>query len=888
MEPPRTPRSRYRTAPNTPIQSNRSPGPWLYSPIQASRSPGPLATLLARLTKCSEFNAATIQTAVRDLVELGSQIDTTLTQDEFRRAYGFQTLLKLIESVASMKDQPDSTLGKSLVQLCIAVLSVFSKALMDHHGNRRYFATRALGGGWRVLERVIESLMLHLPKDALLTREPNSVMQLIKQLVDLATDAFKHSSASKQSNQSAADTDASTQRNDAGTPDDKATNGNGASDDHDQVSTIPLDNAKEFAQSIVADAVRVTNGRAVRLLAVLYNSCQERDFDLRSGLSTSLAILAVINQLAVLSRHNKVAIHHAGVLSLLLPGLSSANLSSPHGMALAKFCECLLELGSNQLDETAELFRQASESDGARQVLLKALRQSKQPATIQFDFSSSGHCSIELPALPRVFPPTSGYSFAAWVRIDQFDAESHTTLFGAFDATQTCFVLIYIEKDTHQLILQTSVTSSKPSVRFKKAKFRAGEWYHVALVHRPAKPSRLSQVALYLNGRFVDEIHSQYPEVPPLLPEPRQSHALPQTTASRRRSVEAFLGTPQDLAFRPAGRTNESQWSLANSHLYDTCLSLDIVAVQAAIGPRYSGNFQDCIGAFLTYRASAELNRYNEAVYREKSDKTEIVQMTQHHGSETLPESKILVSLSASSISDVDGVLGGNLDIKDFLSDKALHQYHSLTRNGNSIIFNAARPAVKEAVMRAYGAAIITGNPTIHHAQALDEATWQIGGSLPITMKIFQTADTDDAIIASVEILFECIEDNWRTSEAMEKGDGFGVLAILLREKLELGHASPQGSLYKNIVSQRKSSERDALALRLLKTILKFVGYDAERPERSLLINPMAYRILLVDFDTWRTVSVECQKLYFQQISDFIWKNNHQAFNMKRFNRNSE
>lgn len=74
--------------------------------------------------------------------------------------------------------------------------------------------------------------------------------------------------------------------------------------------------------------------------------------------------------------------------------------------------------------------------------------------------------------------------------------------------------------------------------------------------------------------------------------------------------------------------------------------------------------------------------------------------------------------------------------------------------------------------------------------------------------------------------------------------------------------------------------------MRLLRIILDFVGYNFERPEKSLLINPMAYRILLVDFDTWRTISAGCQKLYFRQIADFVWKNNNQAFNMKRFNRN--
>ncbi|KAG9719888.1 beach-domain-containing protein, partial [Aureobasidium melanogenum] len=315
----------------------------------------------------------------------------------------------------------------------------------------------------------------------------------------------------------------------------------------------------------------------------------------------------------------------------------------------------------------------------------------------------------------------------------------------------------------------------------------------------------------------------------------------------------------------------------------DVSLSPELVAVHQKLGPRYCGNFQDCIGPFLTYRASAELNRYNEMLHADKDDKSEIVKATQSQGSELLPEGKLLISMSASSIVNMNGLLVNGVNIGDMLNEKAAAHLQSLTRNGNPILLNAARPSINEAMTRSYGAAVVTGNPILTLTHGLDNGSWQIGGCLPINMKIIQSASTADSLVTSVELLFQCILDNWRTSEVMEKDNGFGILAVLLREKLGIYTSGPGG--HRTVPIAKTMQQREELALRLLKVVLAFVGYNVKSPENSLLINPMAYRVLLVDFDTWRTISSETQKLYYQQIAGFVWKNNNQTFNMKRYNK---
>lgn len=874
----RAPRRRYRSS----TSASNSPAPEAQSSA--------LNTLLQRLSQYNDSIHATLSRAQDDLkrlsILLGHQEPGDGIQDHFRRARGFQIVLKVLGLASRADKTPDGATDGVLLPIYTEALSIILKALRDHHGNRRYFSKRVRGGGWSLLREASRAIVCRESPYSPKTESIERFLTLLGSLVALAlsdgtrASLFDSYQVLSDLEQQGATSESEISLNECSPVTEKALETSTSSSDE-----AVVERTCSFSQSCLQGHERIFNNEAIGILASLYNVISMQDPEEAMVSPVAILILAFIEGLANISHRNKATIHDAGVLSALLPCLNRRNIHTSESVLLQRLCASLLSLGTHDLEEAAQIFKQAAASGGPKSVLLNALKESKQPSTIQFDLSQDGHCSIELSSLPRAFPPTSGYSFTAWIRIDQFDAENHTTIFGAFDASQTCFVLIYIEKDTHQLILQTSVTSAKPSVRFKKTRFRAAEWYHITLVQRPPRAANASLAALFINGRFVEELQCIYPEVPPPLPELRDASNPAQMITTRRRTIQAFFGTPQDLSSQGSERTTKSLWSLANAHLYENCLSMEIIAVHHKLGPRYGGSFQDCIGPFLTYRASAELNRYNESVHADKAEKSEIVQATQQRGVELLPESRLLISISAQSVTNMNGVVGNRLNIMDMLTDKATQHFQTLTGNGNSVIFNAARPAINEAITKSYGVAVVTGNPILRLSQSLDDASWQVGGCLPINMKILQNACSDDEIVAAVEILFQCIGDNWRTSESMEKDNGFGVLAVLLREKLGLNNTSPYGALARFGATNRTVQQKDALALRLLRLILKFVGYDSVHPERSLLINPMAYRILLIDFDTWRTVSTETQKIYFQQIADFVWKNKSQSFNIKRFNK---
>ncbi|KAK4625344.1 Beige 1 [Fulvia fulva] len=540
--------------------------------------------------------------------------------------------------------------------------------------------------------------------------------------------------------------------------------------------------------------------------------------------------------------------------------------------------------GLQSLDDVVGLFKSAAASDTAKETLLTLLRSSKEPAFIQFDLSLCGYSSIEFPRLPGAFPPSIGYSLTVWLKIDEFDPNAHTTIFGAFDANQGCFVMMYLEKDSHQLILQTSMRAPSPSIRFKSTHFEASTWYHIAIVQRksPTEPNQ-SMASLFVDGNFAEQRKCHYPETPDESLERSNSQSASMPAAQRRfKPVQAFFGTPRSVASKPRPNEVTTKYSLGGSHLYQVPLTDEFVAVHHRLGPRYSGNFQDTLGPLLTYRASSELNRYNETLHPDRSDRSDIMIATEGRGSEVVPESRMLLGLSPSAHIDFDApnINFGGHDVE--LDHKAQQKYQILAKQVRAVAVNTAVATLNEAVTRSYGTGLVMGDPVIVTSRPLDDATWRLCGSIPILLQQLESATSKKSFLQAVEILVECVRDNWRISEAMEKGNGFGMLALIIREKLGFEVASTPHASTRRPSPMIGFEDRQSLPAELLETILDFVGHSKSNPGESLLINPMAYRVLVVDFDTWRRCDLASQTIYWKQFVDFTSGNRHSAFNHKR------
>jgi predicted house-cleaning noncanonical NTP pyrophosphatase (MazG superfamily) len=812
-----------------------------------------------------------------------ASVPISRANDDFRHLHGFQILLDTLRAFSgfynpSKRDQNEKT---QLFELLGIILGVLAQTFREHYGNRRYFKRRVEGGGWAALEQTIASIGIGGNESDIWGEA-----QLFGRLLAFALDDKRFETLC----QKAAELHPSMKSVEKTTNDKdvegyfpkiegstKKTTKNIAQDEE---AMSLLDNK---LQEILRESSLVYNADIVPIIIDFWKTIPRAPDT--SVNPAALVVILALTKISSISNHNLLAVHQTGILSTLLPLAfdTDSPLATPERKSVEVLCSSLMTLGISALSDAQYLV--CSKSPAAADFLLQSVKKSHSPAYIQFDLSLNGYASIELPTLGRSFPPSTaaGYTFAAWIYVDHFDPNSHTTIFGAFDSTQTCFVLAYLEKDTQNFILQTSVTSSRPSVRFKTTVFREKRWYHIAVVHRRPRTMSSSKAALYVNGEFAEQVKCQYPAPPPMSGGSSESFASFTSSANKTNPVQAFLGTPQDLSTRLGRGVVFSRWSLASAHLFEDVLSDDLVAVYYRLGPRYNGNFQDCLGSFQTYEASAALGMRNELIHPGKDESSDILGAIREKASTLVPESKILLSILPSA------VLGENDLLKDHesqllrgLDRKASNNLYLLTHNNSTALaINAAVPQINEALIRAHGTCVLTGEPVVVVPQSLDDALWQLGGFAGIALKLVEDAKTKEEIARAVEILFESIKGSWRNSEAMEHENGYAILGALIRGKIGAGIVVSSRA-NNNEGPTMSADDRDQLGFQLLSLVLDFVGYSHEKPEESYIINPLAYRILLVDFDMWRKTAPITQRLYYKQFITFGVNSKFHQFNSKR------
>ena len=818
-------------------------------------------------------------------------------RDTFRHLNGFHTLIVVLNHVSQLyMGQAETSddldlLSESLLQ---AIFGVLAAAIQDHKGNQKYFRQRVNDGGWKVVKRTLFSVLSYkfekadlryehlvervygcLLACALNDESMRGFFNRLNRLLDVSHTPSTDSESIQVSS-------AATGNRDSGVV---------------ARTTEFRDRLGRILKRELEPLTVVYNEDAILLIYELWKdlggmtiSESISDVAAQNAVRAVKVVPHVIHHLAKLSTSNLVALHGTGLASSLLNLLLTHPNAETHLVSeLRSLTTLLLELGVTNLDDAHLLYRGARSSPLVAELLLTSLKSSRSPSYIHFDLSSNGFASVELPGIGRAFPPTgssAGYTLSLWLQIIQYDTHAHTTLFGAFDASQTCFVLLYLEKDTHNLILQTSVSSTRPSVRFKTISFKQGQWYHVVIAHRRPKTTSSSRASLFIDGEFIEQVKSQYPMTPPLANGPNNN--APSPSSNRRTgAIQAFLGTPQDLASHLEKGKVLTQWRLASVNLFADVLSDDLIAVYFELGPRYTGNFQDCLGSFQTYRASAALNLRNESLHPGKEERSDIVTAIRSKASSLLPESTILLNVSANLV--LDDIDTNNIDetyLLNLISKAAGKNLRNVTRGGrNALAINGAIPSINEALLRSSGYAVLTGNPTVVVPISIDNAAWGIGGCAAVGLALLEAAQEPEEVLRALKILFESVQQNWRNSEAMERENGFGVLSTLISTKLSAQRTDSCKNSNPPDSSRTDRHSASPLALLVLNQILSFVGYCSSSPEDSVINNPLAYRILLVDMEFWRIATPQVQKLYYAQFVVFGIRSKYHVFNMKRLSR---
>ncbi|KAJ2992766.1 hypothetical protein NUW58_g2057 [Xylaria curta] len=790
-------------------------------------------------------------------------------QDDFRHLHGFQRLFEVLRSFSGFYNpqKRNSAEKAAFFGLLDVLLGTLGAAFRGHPGNRRYFRTRVEGGGWEALEQIIASIGLGGADSDLWTS-----CQLFGKLFSFAV------------NDAALDllcceiaVAAPLPPNDAGHISEE-----GISLSTEQTNGTVLHGCLAAADAAIGKTITATstlqNPEVIRTIVDFWESIT-RDPDAVEN-AVSLLVLKLLLAIATASSVNLYQVHETGVLSrfLILAFHESSTVNDAEREVILSLSRSLMSLGMNRLTDAQHLLLNPS-ADASDFCLNIAGKYGSAPF-IQFDLSLHGHSSIELPSLGRLFPPQSsaGYTFTAWVKVDKFDPASHTTLFGVFDSTQTCFLLAYLEKDTHNFILQTSVTSQRPSVRFRGLTFQENKWYHIAIAHRRPKTMTASKASLYVNGEFIEQLRASYPALPPPSNGSTESFASFTSSSHKNLPIQAFLGTPRELSTHIGSGLIQSKWSLGAAHLFDDILSEDFLSVPSRLGVHYQGNFQDCLGGFQTYAASAALGLRNELVSTEKEN-SDIMKVIRDRASHLIPEHHILYSLMPSSIFREKEHFGESQLFRSLSRGPANTLVQMVLKNGTGIAINTALPSINDALLRSNGVAILAGDPMVVTPQFFDDAFWRLAGFTPLALKLIERASSADSLVRAVDMVFRCINSSWRNSEAMEKDGGYAILSILLKTKLGFIGLS-ESTVTEKLPLQ--TLERDKLSLQLLSLVLGFIGYNHRDPLESIIINPLAYRLLIIDFDGWRKCNPIVQELYYKQFVTFAVKSKYHQHNHRR------
>lgn len=794
------------------------------------------------------------------------------SQDDFRRLSGYQQLLGLLRAYSGFYNPQKRTLEekKGFFELLHVVLAIFSATFREHHGNRRYFKHKVEGAGWAALEQIIASVGLGGSDSDLWSN-----CQLFGKLLSFALDDQRLDGLCQ-----AIAATASPQQRDAESAREDAVY---RKEDGTQITIFDVPTIEQELARIITSTTVLKNAEIMRATVDFWES-MPRENNGSENLA-SIVVLTTMRLANSASFYNLTALHGTGVLSrfLALYFADDSSLSQHEKGVILELCKSLMHLGVNRLADTQLLLSRQDATTS--QFCLDMAAKYHGPPFVQFDLSLYGHSSIELPSLGRSFPPQSsaGYTFTAWIRVDRFDPYSHTTIFGVFDATQTCFLLAYLEKDTHNFILQTSVTSQRPSVRFKSVRFKENRWYHIAVVHRRPRTMTASKAALYVNGEFAEQIKSQYPVPPPLTNASTESFASFSSGSNRAHPVQAFLGTPRDLSTKIGAGLVFSKWSLASAHLLEDTLSDDFLAVHYRLGPRYQGNFQDCLGGFQTYEASAALGLRNELLHPGKEEgSSDILRAIRDKASSILPEQKILMSTLPTAVFRTDGQFLDSFLYRSLSRNAASNLFQLTTKSGTAVCVNAALPCVNDALIRVHGVAVLSGDPVVATPFNFDDNLWRIGGFTPVALKLVERAKSAEDFLRSVELMFLAVKKSWRNSEAMERDNGYAILGMLLRAKLGYATSGTDIPGWRLLLTPE---DRDRLGFQLLSLVLDFVGYQHANPLESFIVNPLAYRILLIDFDTWRKAAPITQELYYKQFVTFAVNSKFHEFNSRRLQR---
>eukprot|EP00850_Spirogloea_muscicola_P018850 SM000177S03183 [mRNA] locus=s177:89339:105711:+ [translate_table: standard] len=315
-----------------------------------------------------------------------------------------------------------------------------------------------------------------------------------------------------------------------------------------------------------------------------------------------LQVLVKLDQLARAGSRNQEALTSVGCIALLLdiakPLLTDTTFgpTSPLCSLVLSTTEVLgsYRLSAQELRTLFQLVRGSSTSPASATVLRisRMLEQMvfngcKLTSFVELDMERYGFACVRTSLGERAWPPSGGYSFACWLRVQgppsSKEAKEHgkLNLFSIGpEGDEEGSLCVEASLDEDGVITLSTGSGPGHQLAFSTAPLGRGVWHHIVVVHtRPGALSGLfqpSHASLYLDGCLRQTGKLLY--------------AAGGHSAARSKGVqqEVTLGTPLH-----ARAVHALLWQLGPCHLFEDVLSPLAVYFLHVLGIGYRGTFQD-------------------------------------------------------------------------------------------------------------------------------------------------------------------------------------------------------------------------------------------------------------------------------------------------------
>lgn len=539
----------------------------------------------------------------------------------------------------------------------------------------------------------------------------------------------------------------------------------------------------------------------------------------------------ILKHIATYKLRNRVAISKTGLPFKMLQATLSKQ--SHDGLRWLPLLEEIYKT-TGLPDADGRLLLQAASSSPSEKhwldILLNLAQAGPHPDAITFDMSLHGHSSLAFSSLRRPFPPSTssdGWSLLTTLCIHKSPDPQPVDLFHVFDAARTCSTKLVIV-DQH---LRYSPRPDAPPFEFKGCRFVLGRQYHLAFVHeRPKSNAKTSLAQLYVDGSLVEQ----------------QTVPWPASPASADSPTRVVFGTAPGLHAHP----NDQIWTMGPAYMMDQCIPSECTLLLKQLGDTYSGNLQDSLGRFLTYKASTEVNlrldamareltRDSAAAERELSKHPLVTAITSRQG-QLFKEDRFYFVIAAGG-NALRNRRGGSPDAKP----------------EPTVLLNQAVTLNRDAMAASFGYAKLYGSPVLNSPTRLESLIWKNGGC-GLLLHLLDTAKDSATFDKTLSFSLTCINQSWRLCEDAEQIRAYEILSTLLRRKSHL--ITPQTLLH----------------------ILEAVGISPSQTEQAALVNPFMYRVVLLDFELWAQASEQVQIGHLAHLITLLRTSKHRRFNIKR------